>query len=55
MSCLPSHPRAFFAAGGAARAHGDWRNLRDRWELSHVIRAALALIALSLLFLAMRA
>jgi len=47
--------RAFFAAGGAARAHGDWRNLRDRWELSHVIRAALALIALSLLFLAMRA
>jgi hypothetical protein len=47
--------RAFFAIATAHRARGDWRNLRDQWELSHAIRAALALIALSLLFVAMRA
>jgi Domain of unknown function (DUF1772) len=47
--------RAFFAVGGAPRAQGDWRDLRDQWEMSHVIRAALALVALALLFVAMRA
>ena len=43
----------FFAAdplqrGGDAPAQ-DWTALRDRWEYSHVARAALALIALALL------
>ena len=47
--------RAFFAIAATHRARGDWRNLRDQWELSHAIRAALALIALSLLFVALRA
>ena len=47
--------RAFFAVGGAPRAQGDWRDLRDQWEMSHVIRAVLALVALALLFAAMRA
>lgn len=31
----------FFAAGGAT-ASGDWTELRDRWELSHVARALCA-------------
>ena len=29
--------------------HNDWTQLRDRWEYSHVLRAALGLIALVLL------
>jgi hypothetical protein len=36
---------AFFAAGGAGR-EGDWTVLRDRWEMSHVARAACGLVAL---------
>ena len=44
----------FFAFGPQSRRRGDWRNLRDQWEMSHVIRAVLTLVALSLLLAAMR-
>jgi hypothetical protein len=46
--------RGFFAFGPQSRQRGDWRNLRDQWEMSHVIRAVLTLVALSLLLAAMR-
>lgn len=46
--------RSFFAIGSGSRQDNDWRNLRDQWELSHVIRAALALVTLSLLLVATR-
>lgn len=46
--------RGFFALGSQPRQRSDWRNLRDQWEMSHVIRAALTLVALSLLLAAMR-
>lgn len=45
--------RSFFALGSQPRPRGDWRNLRDQWEMSHVIRAVLALLGLSLLLTAM--
>lgn len=32
----------FFSLGSAGSGSGDWRKLRDRWEYSHVARAALA-------------
>jgi hypothetical protein len=47
--------RAFFTVGSDSRSHCDWRNFRDQWEMSHVIRAALALVALGLLLTAMHA
>ena len=37
---------AFFRAGGRAQDTG-WRELRDRWEWSHVARAALSFLALA--------
>lgn len=42
--------KTFFGAdplgrGGATEAD-DWRRLRDRWEYSHVLRAALGLVSL---------
>lgn len=46
--------RGFFALGPQPRQRGDWRNLRDQWEMSHVIRAVLALVALALLLASMR-
>lgn len=46
--------RGFFALGSQARQRGDWRDLRDQWEMSHVIRTVLTLVALSLLLAAMR-
>jgi hypothetical protein len=46
--------RAFFGIGPGPRPTGDWRNLRDQWEMSHVIRAVLALLALSLLLATLR-
>jgi hypothetical protein len=50
----------FKLGGGAARFFGfaalhtehgepDWKALRDRWELSHVVRAGFGLLALALL------
>ncbi|WP_027997559.1 hypothetical protein [Sinorhizobium arboris] len=40
----------FFALGkSAAPENGDWTALRDRWERSHVVRAALGLVSLVLL------
>lgn len=42
---------AFFAAGNAT-ATGDWIELRDRWEWSHVVRAALAVASLVALVVA---
>ncbi|MGE4078701.1 MAG: DUF1772 domain-containing protein [Reyranella sp.] len=36
---------AFFATGRAA-AEADWTTLRDRWEMSHVARAACGLVGL---------
>jgi hypothetical protein len=45
---------AFFGLGGQTQAgHApDWRALRDRWEYSHVVRAALGLISQTLLIIA---
>jgi len=36
----------FFAAGpqGDGNSAADWRALRDRWELSHIVRAGLAFV-----------
>ena len=42
---------AFFAAGSTT-ATGDWTELRDRWEWSHVARAALAVASLIALVIA---
>jgi hypothetical protein len=42
---------AFFAAGNTTAA-GDWTELRDRWEWSHVARAALAVASLVALVVA---
>jgi hypothetical protein len=48
---------AFFGAGtgGLGGDAPDWTALRDRWEYSHVVRAALGLIALTLLAAAVAA
>lgn len=47
---LPAASARFFAVGnrGMVGEHdtGDWISLRDRWEYSHVVRAALAAPAL---------
>jgi hypothetical protein len=42
---------AFFAAGSTT-ATGDWTELRDRWEWSHVVRAGLAVASLVALVVA---
>jgi hypothetical protein len=46
----------FFAAGGAADGSGAerWTVLRDRWEYSHVARAALAAVSLLALTVALQ-
>jgi hypothetical protein len=44
--------QAFFAVGGGAVRSDDWTRLRDRWEYSHVARAALALVSLTALAIA---
>jgi hypothetical protein len=45
--------RGFFAFDPLGRARGDtapdWTELRDRWELSHIVRAGLSFLALALL------
>lgn len=41
----------FFAAGNAT-ATGDWTELRDRWEWSHVARAVLGVLSLVALVVA---
>jgi hypothetical protein len=46
---------AFFRTGGAEAPEQDWRGARNRWEYSHVTRAALALVALALLACAIAA
>jgi hypothetical protein len=40
----------FFAIGSAART-ADWTKLRDRWEYSHIARAALSFLAFILITL----
>jgi len=42
----------FFAAGWDRLAAQDWTQLRDRWEYSHVARAAFAMVALIALVVA---
>lgn len=45
----------FFAVGGASAGDADaaqWTRYRDRWELSHVVRAILGLIGLATLVVA---
>ena len=42
--------KTFFGAGG--NVQGDWTALRDRWEYSHIARAALATVAFVLLLVA---
>ena len=43
----------FFASDplrqGTASGQSEWKTLRDRWEFSHVVRAVLGLISLTLL------
>ncbi|MDX8524473.1 DUF1772 domain-containing protein [Mesorhizobium sp. MSK_1335] len=50
---LTSPAKRFFAtegnAGARLRPTQEWTVLRNRWELSHVVRAALALLSLILL------
>lgn len=41
----------FFAAGSATGA-ADWTKLRDRWEYSHIVRAALSFLSFALIALA---
>jgi hypothetical protein len=40
---------AFFSTGGKVEGSGDWTQLRDRWEYSHVARAVLVTTAFVLL------
>jgi hypothetical protein len=53
---LKGASRGFFAFDPlrryAAAGEPNWRMLRDRWELSHVVRAGLGLLALALLVVA---
>lgn len=42
--------KTFFGTGG--NVQGGWTALRDRWEYSHIVRAALAMIAFVLLLVA---
>ncbi|WP_245517123.1 MULTISPECIES: anthrone oxygenase family protein [unclassified Mesorhizobium] len=50
---LTSAAKRFFATEGSGGAPlpptDDWTALRDRWELSHVVRAVLAMLSLILL------
>jgi Domain of unknown function (DUF1772) len=48
---LDSSSGTFFAAGSTTAA-GDWTELRDRWEWSHVARAVLAVASLIALVVA---
>jgi hypothetical protein len=43
---------SFFAAGPAVDAADDWTKLRDRWEYSHIARAALSFLGFVLMTLA---
>ncbi|QHO73580.1 DUF1772 domain-containing protein [Bradyrhizobium sp. CCBAU 051011] len=43
----------FGSSGSTRSGQADWTYLRDRWEYSHVARAALAVIALGLLVTAL--
>lgn len=43
--------KAFFGSGNVGQA--GWRDLRNRWEYSHVIRAVLAVISLAALLVAL--
>jgi hypothetical protein len=47
----------FFSFGTQAprAARPDWRQLRDRWEYSHVARAGLTLVSLTALVIALSA
>jgi len=47
-AALSGSAERFFAVGGSVTLT-DWRMLRDRWERSHLYRAAASLIALVLL------
>ncbi|HEY1604773.1 MAG TPA: anthrone oxygenase family protein [Allosphingosinicella sp.] len=49
---LSGGARRFFGAGGS-QAESDWTILRDRWERSHLYRAATSVIALVLLAIAL--
>lgn len=53
---LKSAGRGFFAFDPLGRARGDaapnWAALRDRWEVSHMVRAVLSALALALLVIA---
>lgn len=44
--------KAFFDVGRRTVSAEDWTGLRDRWEWSHVARAALMAVALSALVIA---
>ena len=42
---------SFFGKPGSAPSGADWTSLRDRWEWSHIYRAALATVAFALIIL----
>ena len=44
---------AFDPAGHSANEQADWTQLRDRWEYSHIARAALAFLSFLALAVAM--
>lgn len=49
---LSSGARPFFEAGGSL-SESDWTILRDRWEWSHLYRAATSVVAFILLAIAL--
>jgi hypothetical protein len=49
---LSDSAQGFFGAGGHVN-ETDWTMLRDRWERSHLYRAAASVIALVLLAVAL--
>lgn len=45
----------FFSTGAGEGGEADWKTMRDRWEFSHVARAAFSTLALLFLVIALAA
>jgi hypothetical protein len=50
---LGSAGEAFFSTGAGEGGATDWRQMRDRWEYSHVARAVFSTLALLFLVIAL--
>jgi hypothetical protein len=50
---LGSAGEAFFSTGAGEGGATDWRQMRDRWEYSHVTRAVFSTLALLFLVIAL--